>query len=124
LTATNGPAEAAARGNIDESSEQSSAAPEPTLRVPAQIPDPSSNSGYVLPPTLSTYLNFGNNVGGYFGRRLSICSWSKLERALTRLYVWGADTKPLKGWFVDCSQWLRVASRVHQGDGRIRIDLD
>jgi len=28
---------------------------------------------------MGTYLNFGNNLGGYFGRRLAACSRSKLE---------------------------------------------
>jgi len=65
--------------NIDENSEQSSAAPETTLQVRAQILDPSLNSGSVSPSTLSTYLNFGNNLGGYFGRQLAVCSLSKVE---------------------------------------------
>jgi len=79
LTATNGGAEAVAPENIDESSEQSFAPPESTLQVSAQILDLSSNSGSVVPPTLRTYLNFGNNLGGYFWRRLPVCSLSKVE---------------------------------------------
>jgi len=75
----NGGAEAVAAENIDENSEQLSAPPESTLQVRAQILDPSSNSGSGLPPNLGTYLNSGNSLGGYFGRRLAVCSRSKLE---------------------------------------------
>jgi hypothetical protein len=48
-------------------------------------------------------------------------SWNK---RLARLCIWGADTKPLKGWFVEYPLWLRRGSRVQQRKGRIRIDLE
>jgi len=66
LTATNGGAAAAAAENVDENPDQSSAPPESTLQVRAQILDRSSDSGSVLSPTLGTYLNFGKSLGGDF----------------------------------------------------------
>jgi hypothetical protein len=66
LTATNGGAAAVAPENVDENPDQSSAPPESTLQVPAQILDRSLNSGPGLPPTLGTYLNFGKSLGGDF----------------------------------------------------------
>jgi len=83
--------------NIDEGSEQSSAALETTLQAPAQILDSFLNSGSGLPPTLvstSTLETVSADTLEDGWQYVRGRSWNK---RLIRLCVWGADTKPLKG---------------------------